>query len=312
MTASFPTSVPTVAELKVLVNNLATLLDGAINDAVVTITVDDTTGFPTSGYFTIDSEVIYYAGKGATSFTSCVRGRDGTAPASHSNNAVVNQFYVADHHNHMAEELIATCQNLSDRIGLHATRIILQDYLNANTKKISSLAAGTTNGDAVRYEQVLLLIGGTVTGATIFSSATGNPIHGTNTNDSASAGYIGEYVESVVGTTNFPASAIAGDLTSVSLSAGDWDVTVCVYVTGYNGLSFVEIGVSTTSGDSLAGTTAGTDIAVSGPAGNYLTTGVSNYRVKISTTTTHYLKYYASYTGSTPTAQGIISARRVR
>jgi hypothetical protein len=123
MTASFPTSVPTVAELKVLVNNLATLLDGAINDAVVTITVDDTTGFPTSGYFTIDSEVIYYAGKGATSFTSCVRGRDGTTNVSHSNNAVVNQFYVADHHNQLALEIIALGNYLSNKLSLDPTHI---------------------------------------------------------------------------------------------------------------------------------------------------------------------------------------------
>jgi len=42
--------------------------------------------------------------------------------------------------------------------------------LPMNAKKLTGLAAGTTAGDSVRYEQVLLLAGGTMTGAITFNA----------------------------------------------------------------------------------------------------------------------------------------------
>jgi hypothetical protein len=66
-----------------------TLLNGAIDDSVTTITVDATSSFPSSGVIDIDSELITYTGKTATDFTGCVRGAKGTTAASHSDNAVV-------------------------------------------------------------------------------------------------------------------------------------------------------------------------------------------------------------------------------
>jgi hypothetical protein len=50
--------------------------------------------------------------------------------------------------------------------------------LPMNAKKLTGLAAGTTAGDSVRYEQVLLLAGGTMTGAITFAS--GQTVDGTN------------------------------------------------------------------------------------------------------------------------------------
>jgi hypothetical protein len=42
--------------------------------------------------------------------------------------------------------------------------------LPMNVKKLTGLAAGTSAGDSVRYEQVLLLAGGTMTGVITFAS----------------------------------------------------------------------------------------------------------------------------------------------
>jgi hypothetical protein len=42
--------------------------------------------------------------------------------------------------------------------------------LPMNAKKLTGLAAGTSAGDSVRYEQVLLLVGGTMTGAITFAA----------------------------------------------------------------------------------------------------------------------------------------------
>jgi hypothetical protein len=49
-----------------------------------------------------------------------------------------------------------------------------------NAKKLTGLAAGTSAGDSVRYEQVLLLTGGTMTGAvTLVTPVLGTPSSGT-------------------------------------------------------------------------------------------------------------------------------------
>jgi hypothetical protein len=48
------------------------------------ITVASTTGFPSSGLFQVDSEIIAYTGKTATTFTGITRGQSGTTSTSHT------------------------------------------------------------------------------------------------------------------------------------------------------------------------------------------------------------------------------------
>jgi hypothetical protein len=66
-------------------------LNGTINSSVTTITVDDTSGFPTAGEIVIETERITYTGKTGTQFTGCVRGANGTAAAAHTNGERVNE-----------------------------------------------------------------------------------------------------------------------------------------------------------------------------------------------------------------------------
>jgi len=69
-------------------------LNGAINNAVTTITVDSTTTFSAAGNILIDSENISYTSKNSTQFLGCTRGLSGTgsgAAASHADNATVVQ-----------------------------------------------------------------------------------------------------------------------------------------------------------------------------------------------------------------------------
>ena len=72
--------------------------EGDISPSDVTITADDTTGFPlaTAGvcYLVIDTEVISYTGLTPTTFTGCARGQMGTTAASHSDQAQINNFLV--------------------------------------------------------------------------------------------------------------------------------------------------------------------------------------------------------------------------
>lgn len=77
-------------------NNYVTTLNGAINNSVTSITV--TTGpVAMTGPFRIliDSEIIYVGAAASTSFTSCVRGAEGTTAASHSSGAVVTNIITA-------------------------------------------------------------------------------------------------------------------------------------------------------------------------------------------------------------------------
>jgi len=69
--------------------SVTTQLDGSLNNSSPTVTVDATAAFPTSGRIDIDTELITYSGKTATTFTGCVRGANGSTAVSHLDNAVV-------------------------------------------------------------------------------------------------------------------------------------------------------------------------------------------------------------------------------
>lgn len=66
-----------------------TTLNGGINNSVTTVTVVSTTGFPATGTFLVDTELITYTAKTPTTFTGCTRGQQGTAAAAHLTGAVV-------------------------------------------------------------------------------------------------------------------------------------------------------------------------------------------------------------------------------
>jgi hypothetical protein len=77
-----------------IVGTATNQLNGAINNSVTTITVDDASAFAASGNILIDSENISYASKNSTQFLGCTRGLSGTgsgAAASHADNAAVVQ-----------------------------------------------------------------------------------------------------------------------------------------------------------------------------------------------------------------------------
>lgn len=191
---------------------------------------------------------------------------------------------------------------------------------------IPSGAAVEVIYDGTRFQ---LIRGGAMSGAnsditsmsalTEISTAAGVDIHGTNTNDSAAAGYVGEYIESSVPT----ASAVSAGgttvytvITQISLDAGDWDISgSVVMVNNGSTISGVEAGyISTDSGNNATG-------AISGKTGIefYNNSSIANsgvtfpqHRVSLSGAQTLYLKGYATYSAGTPKFGGFISARRVR
>ena len=144
---------------------------------------------------------------------------------------------------------------------------------------------------------------------------------GTNTNDSAAAGMVGEYIESVVSSnTSVGTSATAFDMTSVALSAGDWDVTGFSVYTRHGATvtnAEVDLWISTTSGNSFTGSVQGNnfDTRQAEIPVAYGTVGmvIPAYRMSVSGPTTVYLKgYYEAYSAATPQFTCRLSARRTR
>lgn len=142
---------------------------------------------------------------------------------------------------------------------------------------------------------------------------------GETSNASASTGFIGEHQESVVSTlTNYPTTTEYGDCTSLSLTAGDWAVTMTLEADkGASTWSQTEIGISATTGNSTSGLVIGStrlrhNYASSSTTPDRFPMALPNVRVSLSATTVYYAKVSASYSAGTPQYRCRLSARRTR
>ncbi len=140
-------------------------------------------------------------------------------------------------------------------------------------------------------------------------------LKGTTAGDNAAVGDYGQYISSVsVGLTNFPTSTQYGDLLSMSLTPGDWDVAVVLYQAAETGVTRAFAGISTTTGNNSAGLVLGDSLMEfnPAPATNNTATSIPAFRMSLAATTTVYLKFNATYSANIPQARGRLSARRVR
>jgi hypothetical protein len=177
------------------------------------------------------------------------------------------------------------------------------------------ITGGTIDGAA---------IGGTTPAAGAFTtlSATGNltpsqtnGIVGTTTNNNANAGSVGEYVTNSSTGTSLTSNT-AANATSVSLTAGDWEVSgVVTYVpAGSTTTSVEQVGISTTSATFGAANTGSFVLLQIVPAAAGAGESIASppQRVAIASTTTVFLVALAQFAVSTMTCNGFIRARRVR
>jgi hypothetical protein len=126
-----------------------------------------------------------------------------------------------------------------------------------------------------------------------------------------SSGFLGEQIRSAV-TGIVCANATPRNLTSISLTAGIWDVSANSYCIFTGNCTAYKIGISATSATFLAADGDSQNItgAVSG-ANAAFGCAVPSYRVTITATTTYYLVAQANFSTGTGTADGRISATRV-
>lgn len=205
---------------------------------------------------------------------------------------------------------ISGTYTLSGAVTHSATLTMSGATIAMGSNKITGLASGTTSGDALAFGQ-------SFTANTITFSPTTAGIKGTTTNDNTVTGNVGEYVESVVGFATAPgATGTLGDATSISLTAGDWDITFTATAGAASATTTtVAIGISTTSGNSATGLVAGSNFTgdVTAPTiavNNWYC--VPSYRISLSGTTTVYAKVRYNFTGTAPQIAVRLSARRVR
>lgn len=183
----------------------------------------------------------------------------------------------------------------------------------------SDNAAARFDSTTGKLIQNSALIISDTTGALSRAGNGGIPLQGTNTNDSAAAGDVGEYIESVLasGSATALTTTIAKTVTSISLTAGDWDVDSVAYFTTAASTSVTQMMVSVSGTTDTVNTTPGrlsvsTIPAVVPTAGTALSSALPPYRLSLSGTTTIYMVVQATFTAAALTAFGIIRARRVR
>ncbi|RAX42388.1 hypothetical protein [Rhizobium tropici] len=171
---------------------------------------------------------------------------------------------------------------------------------------VDGTAVGATTATTGRFTTV------TATGTITPSSTAG--ILGTATNDNANAGSIGEFQSATTTGTAITASA-AQNATSVSLTAGDWDVQATAVFTNSSSEvapSNVQVGVNTVSATMPTTLGSRTLNNATFAAGAVIGQSSPIVRISLAATTTVYAVTFQQTAGASATVSGFIRARRVR
>ena len=192
-----------------------------------------------------------------------------------------------------------------------------QDVYIGNTGGLGNMLLTISNSTAsVRTRGNTYLA--EVTGA--LTVGTTNAIVGTATNNNATAGHIGEEIKSTVSTyTNYTTTATYQCIDSVTLTAGDWDLSAfftyssnSATITAASNAIFV---ISTTIA-SASGAIEGLNISYVPQAAllgtSKFTDVINPFRVSLASTTKYYLNTQATFTVGNPQFVGTIRARRMR
>lgn len=136
---------------------------------------------------------------------------------------------------------------------------------------------------------------------------------GTTTNDSASSGYVGEIL-TATGTGVSLTSGVDNNVTSLPLTAGDWDVYgwVTYSPAATTSISRIYGGINSTSAAVNFAQAFSDACAAFVPGAITISHPVPKVTVKIAAPTTYYLCAGAAFTVSTMTCGGTLEARRAR
>jgi len=185
--------------------------------------------------------------------------------------------------------------------------------LDSEKAKVGALASSGITGAAASGANADIT---SMTAVTSISATGGTAVKGTNTNDNAAVGNIGEYISSVVPLASAVSitNGVNTNVTSVSLTAGDWDVSgiVSFNFAATTSITALAGGITTTSATFDLNAAYIHRTAAFVPGGQAIGYGIPTIRISLAATTTVYLVAVANFTVSTATAYGRIDARRVR
>lgn len=194
---------------------------------------------------------------------------------------------------------------------------------SSNTLTIARQTGETINGAAanlvINYANArVILVPTSGTNWQAYVSPPNGQIVGTATNDSASAGNVGEVLTSTVasGSAVSLSSATGADITTLSLTAGDWDCkgNVVRNLGATTSVTILSQGIGTSANTVPAlGTMASSQLAT---AANVMVNSpsltVGPVRISVASTTTIHLAANDTFTVSTDAGYGQLTCRRAR
>jgi hypothetical protein len=152
----------------------------------------------------------------------------------------------------------------------------------------------------------------TSTGA-VNLNGTPNNIKGVTNNSVASAGLVGEIVSAVV---TWPGTAVVSNtplaLTSISLTAGDWDIFGAVVTSISVGASAFQAGASTVQTTLPGGFSQANICMTSAYIANGTQLALPLITMQLSATTTVWLNVFGTFPSGTMSIGGTLLARRMR
>lgn len=216
---------------------------------------------------------------------------------------------------------LTNCTGLPISTGISGLAANIATFLA--TPSSANLAAALTdetgtgaNVFATSPTLVTPILGAASATSITFTSTSG--IIGTTTNDNAAAGSVGQIVEStiLIGSAVALTTATTANITSISLTAGDWSVYGNVW-TNPNALTSctsIQGAISTTSATLPTAPGSGAFIknTESFTLGQSQGIYIGQTRLSLSATTTVYLVIQAAFSISTLSGYGYIGARRIR
>jgi len=215
---------------------------------------------------------------------------------------------------------------LSVGTATNATNVATTDNTSSSSTYYPTLVSATSGNNGITTSStklsfvpstgLLTTVSLTATGSITPSQTAG--IIGTTTNNNANTGSFGEFVSSQV--LNSSAVSLTtntfANVTSISLTAGDWDVSGILYFAGTSTTTVTQLIAGSSSSSASLGSQGaywlqGFNGALTLSAQD-LGQALPVYRYSLSSTTTIYLFAYATFGVSTVKAYGLIQARRVR
>lgn len=215
----------------------------------------------------------------------------------------------------LASSIVGSANIINNAV---ANADIRQSVATSVVGNSTNATANVADITASAARQVLAMnIGGT---AIAFAQPQGDQLKGTTTNDNASAGNVGEYVSASVvqGAAVSLTTNVAANITSISLTAGDWDLWGNLYYTfGATTTLTSHSGYLTTTSASTSTSPLGGFYLLNVASSTPNTTlfggqAIGPVRVSLTTTTTWFLVAQATFATSTCGGYGIIQARRIR